>query len=132
MTILVSVRSMGIGGGSLKYTSRGFFPRQRTTTLNGLTFKTRNGVRFFPDPSPGHLPFQDQSFKMRSEQPSFNRWQWIHDMENTYDQDPIEDPQPMAFVFKQKIREETEAEKIVNDLLRRIELLQKKSDLDER
>ena len=123
MTLLVAVKSMGIGGGSLKYTSKGFFPRQRTTTLNGLTFKTRNGVRFFPDPSPGHLPFQDQSFKMRSE-PSLNRWQWIHDMEN--DQEPMENPpQPLASTyFKQKIRQESAAEKIVNDLLRRIELLQ--------
>ena len=132
MTLLVAVKSMGIGGGSLKYTSKGFFPRQRTTTLNGLTFKTRNGVSFFPDPSPGHLPFQDQSFKMRSE-PSLNRWQWIHDMENSFDQGPmVNPPQPLASTFFKEEREETAAEKIVNDLLRRIELLQENAKEDER
>ena len=125
MTLVVTtVYSLGIGGGSLKYSSKGFFPRQRIANYNlrGLTFKTRNGVRFFPDPSPGHLRFPDQSFKVRSEaEPSLNRWQWIHDMENSYDQEPIEDPEPMAL---KEEREETEAERIVNDLLRRIELLQ--------
>ena len=125
MAILVSVQSFGIGGGSLKYTSKGFFPRQRVLNLRGLTFKTRNGVRFFPDPTPGHLRFPDTSFKLQNE-PELNRWQWIHDMENSY-ADPVDDPgiEPMA-AASQHPNEKSEAEKIVADLLKRIEMLQER------
>ena len=126
MAILVSAQSFGIGGGSLKYTSKGFFPRQRALNLRGLTFKTRNGVRFFPDPTPGHLRFPDTSFKLQNEpEPTLNRWQWINDMENSYDDEPIDDPEALAVASRQP-NEKSEAEKIVADLLERIEMLKER------
>ena len=71
------ISGFGIGGGTLKYTSQGFFPRSRN--LQPVRPKVWGGVMYFRDPSPSHLRYPDDSYKTRSEEKQKDettRWDW--------------------------------------------------------
>merc|ERR1712066_113417 len=98
-TLLVLIASLvmgshgfGIGGGSLAYGSRGFFPR--ANSRNFVSAVSRGGpgagVMYFHDPAPSHLRYPDDSYKTRMEEKqkenkgSLTRWDWINDMSQQY------------------------------------------------
>merc|ERR1712066_879125 len=104
-TLLVLIASLvmgshgfGIGGGSLSYGSRGFFPR--ANPRNFVSAVSRGGpgagVMYFHDPSPSHLRYPDNSYKTRMEEKqkenkgTLTRWDWINDMSQQYGDDDDE------------------------------------------
>ena len=139
VTLALNCQGMGIGGGTLMYSSRGFFPRQRN--LRGVTSRGHlgGGVMYFRDPSPSHLRYPSNSYKTRrelaeKERQDETRWDWINSMTEQYhdDQDPVLEaealPSTMSRITETNSYEdqETEAERIINGLLRKIRELDSK------
>merc|ERR1712223_1191464 len=93
-SLVMGSHGFGIGGGSLSYGSRGFFPR--ANPRNYVSAVSRGGpgagVMYFHDPSPSHLRYPDNSYKTRMEEKqkedrgSLTRWDWINDMSQQYEE----------------------------------------------
>ena len=80
---------MGIGGGTLMFGSKGFFPRPRS--LGGMDKTLEGGVMYLRAPSPSHLRYPEKSYKTLIEEGKNNgeetRWGLINDMAKKYEEE---------------------------------------------